>query len=88
MKKPREPKVKVHYGQRYEVSAWYPSGAMIEVAHERTEGLVGYFLSCCSRFNPVIWQDQLYTLARSCYLQGAMDAALVAAEENVDEVHK
>jgi hypothetical protein len=53
---------------------------MAEAAHERTEGMVGYFISCCHRYNPVIWQDQLYNLARSCYLQGASDAALTAAQ--------
>lgn len=68
-------RAKVHYGQRYEVSAWIPPAKMAEIACERTEGMVGYFLSCCHRFNPVIWQDQLHNLARSCYMQGINDAA-------------
>jgi hypothetical protein len=80
MKKQREPKIKIHHGHRYGVSAWMPSAGSIEAANDRTEGMVGFFLSCCHRYNPVIWQDQLYTLARSCYLQGAADAAMVAAQ--------
>ena len=79
-KKPRERKEPIHYGKRYGVSAWVPSAQMVEAAGDRTEGMVGYFISCCNRFNPVIWQDELYTLARSCYLQGAADIALVAAQ--------
>lgn len=74
------PRAKIHYGKRYEVSGYFPSAAQVEAAHERTEGMVGYFLSCCNRFNPVQWQDELYKLARSCYLQGANDTAKVAAE--------
>jgi hypothetical protein len=68
----------VHYGKRFEVSVYIPPKRLSEAAHERTEGMVGYFLSCAHR-DPVRWQNDLYTLARSCYLQGALDVAEVAA---------
>ena len=71
---------RIHYGQRFGVSAWVPSQAQIEAADERTEGMVGYFLSCARRDDSSRWMDDLYTLARSCYLQGAMDTAMVAAQ--------
>ena len=71
----------VHYGKRFGVSAWVPPAAQIDAAHERTEGMVGYFLSCAR----TDWrQDDLYTLARSCYLQGAMDTAMVAARMRLE----
>lgn len=73
-------RAKRHYGKLYEVSAWVPPLNAQDTAHERTEGMVLYFLSLCSRHDPVKWQDQLYTLARSCYLQGAADTAMVAAQ--------
>jgi hypothetical protein len=71
-------KRRIHYGNRYDVSAWIPSPEIARIAEERTEGLVGYFLSCASRA-PVKWQDQLHVLARSCYMQGLNDMAAAAA---------
>lgn len=70
---------KVHMGKRYDVSAWVPSQGLIDAATERTEGMVSYFLVNAHREWPQ-WMDDLYTLARSCYLQGASDTAKVAAE--------
>jgi hypothetical protein len=81
--KRREP---VHFGKRYEVSAWIPPSRMADVAHTRVEGMVGYFLSCAHR-DPVKWMDDLYILARSCYLQGATDTADVAAMMERGEVN-
>lgn len=76
---PRKPRAKIHYGNRFEVSAWVPSAELTKLAHERTEGMVGYFLACANR-DPTRWLYDLDTLARSCYLQGAGDAAMVAAQ--------
>jgi len=76
---------RIHYGKRYEVSAWGPPPPLIAAADERTEGLVGYFLNCARHYNPIRWQNDLYTLARSCYMQGVMDAAGVAAQMRRDE---
>jgi hypothetical protein len=73
-------RAKVHFGKRFGVSGWVPSRRLEEAADERTEGMVGYFLSTCSHHDPAKWQDQLYRLARSCYLQGAADTAMVAAQ--------
>jgi hypothetical protein len=78
-------RAKVHFGKRFSVSAWVPTYALQEAAHERTEGMVGYFLSTCSRHDPVKWQDQLYILARSCYLQGASDTADAAARLRISD---
>lgn len=72
-------RAKVHYGNRYGVAAWVPPAKLSDIAHERTEGMVGYFTDCCHRFNPVIWLDQLHVLARSCYMQGINDAAQAMA---------
>jgi len=70
---------KVHMGRRYDVSAWVPSEGQVNAAAERTEGMVNYFLVNARREWPQ-WMDDLYVLARSCYLQGANDTAKVAAE--------
>jgi hypothetical protein len=75
----------IHFGNRFEVSAYIPPRALTDVAHERTEGMVGYFLSCAHKRDCVKWQDDLYTLARSCYLQGALDMAEAGAKLRVKE---
>jgi len=68
-----------HYGNRYEVKAWVPKAEIARIAHERTEGIVGYFLACARRHDPRKWEDDLYNLARSCYMQGLSDMADAAA---------
>jgi len=78
----------IHYGNRFSVSAFFPSKELADVASERTEGMVGYFISCARRRDPLKWQDDLYTLARSCYLQGALDVAEVGAQMKVQEMIK
>jgi hypothetical protein len=78
-KKARALKQPIHFGDRYGVSAFVPPERISRIAHERTEGMVGYFLACCSRHDPVKWHDQLYMLARSCYMQGLHDMADSAA---------
>jgi hypothetical protein len=70
---------RIHYGERFGVSAFVPPPKLAKAAAERTEGLVGYFLSCAHR-EGLKWHDDLYSLARSCYVQGVLDAANVAAE--------
>ena len=74
----------VHYGERFKVSAYTPSRKLSDAAAERTEGLVEYFLSCAHR-DQMKWRDDLFTLARSCYLQGATDMADVAAQIQLKE---
>lgn len=78
----RKFKNRVHFGKRYGVSAWIPPKAQQDAAHERTEGMVSYFVSNCHRDWPR-YLDDLETLARSCYLQGAMDTAEVVAKLSV-----
>lgn len=76
----------VHYGRRYDVTAWIPTKPLTDLAHERTEGLVGYFLSCAHQA-PLRWQAEVATLARSCYLQGIndmLDAARDAAQRQAE----
>ena len=72
-------------GKRYDVSAWIPSTGQVDAAHERVEGMVEYFLVNARKEWPQ-WQNDLYVLARSCYLQGAKDAAEVAAKMSVKQV--
>jgi hypothetical protein len=78
-------RAKVHYGRRFEVSAWIPPKRLSDLAHDRIEGLVGYFLSCAHKRDCVKWQDDLYNLARSCYLQGVNDAVDTAARLRLRE---
>jgi hypothetical protein len=76
-------------GERYGVSAWIPSRELADAAGDRVEGMVAYFLTNARRYSPCDWQNDLYTLARSCYLQGAADTAMIAArilvERNVGQ---
>jgi hypothetical protein len=75
----------IHYGNRFEVSAWTPPAWLRDLASERIEGMVGYFLSCARRRDCMKWQDDLSTLARSCYLQGVHDAVDAAARTRMNE---
>jgi hypothetical protein len=81
-------RARVHYGERFEVTMWTPRKEWREAAQERVEGMVGYFLNCTDRRSLMQWQNDLYTLARSCYLQGAQDAAMVAAKMRLEEAKK
>lgn len=64
-----------------QITAYRPSPELVEAAQERTEGLVAYYREAIYRIDD--WKqeyDFLERLARSCYLQGAQDAANVAAQ--------
>ena len=68
---------RVHQGKRFDVSAWIPPQNWIDAAEDRTEGMVGYYIF--NQRNGQRGLEDLKTLVRSAYLQGAQDAAMVAA---------
>jgi hypothetical protein len=74
-------RARIHYGNRYSVKLTMPPEGILDVAHNRTEGMVGYFLSVACLGNPILWQQQLQRLAASCYLQGINDAVEVEARK-------
>ena len=61
-----------------QVSCYVPSEQLVSAAAERTEGMV--YLFVMEGRSGEKWMDDLHTLVRSAYLQGAQDAANVAAE--------
>lgn len=79
-------RAKIHYGDRFDVSLWIPPATMTAIAEERTEGMVGYFVSTRSRIDPVKFIDELGKLARSCYMQGLNDAIDAAAKLHVQQM--
>jgi hypothetical protein len=66
-------RARIHYGKRYSVKLGFPPEGILNVAHNRTEGMVGYFLDVGHR-EPMAWQEQLRRLCASCYIQGINDA--------------
>ena len=70
----------VDYARMFEVSAFVPSEGIRNAARERTEGLVNYFRIAAREMGAHEYENAVDTLARSCYIQGAQDAAKVAAE--------
>jgi len=73
---------RVHYGNRYHVKLWTPPVRILDVAHDRTEGMAGFFLATGSS-DYVRWRNDLYRLCASCYMQGVNDAV-----DSVDSVAK
>lgn len=67
-------RTRIDYGKRYSVKMTIPPEGILDVANNRTEGMVGYFVAAACLGNPVLWQQQLQKLAASCYLQGINDA--------------
>ena len=70
----------VDYARQFEVSAFVPPQALQAAADERTQNLVNYFRVASQHLSPQGYQRAIETLARSCYIQGAQDTALVAAQ--------
>jgi hypothetical protein len=70
-------------GKRCEVSAYIPPAHIIEIAHERTKGMVAYFEEVTRPPFQDYWETQEYisALARSCYMQGVNDTAYAAATQ-------
>ena len=64
----------------HELTAYVPKPELILVADERTEGMVSYYRESVRNADWKQDLDYLERLARSCYLQGAQDAANVAAQ--------
>lgn len=67
-------------GKRCEVTAYVPSEHLVEVAADRTKGMVDYFIEVTrppADYRTML--DCIEKLARSCYLQGAHDTAEAAA---------
>src|SRR5712671_1406068 len=64
------------------VVGYLPAHGLIEAAQERTEGMVLYYREAVRNmdFDWKMEWDYLERLARSCYIQGAQDTAMVAAQ--------
>ena len=77
----------IHYGKRYDVSAFIPPEAMVRIADERTRGMADFFVASASR-NSLTWIDQLHRLARSCYMQGVNDSVDSLAKARFRVVEK
>jgi len=67
-------RTRIHLGKPYAVKLTIPPDGIANVAHNRTEGMVGYFLEAACLGNPILWQQQLYRLAAASYMQGINDA--------------
>jgi len=52
---------------------------VVEIAEERTKGMVAYFEAAISHVSWMMGFDCIRVLARSCYLQGLNDAIDAAA---------
>lgn len=63
-----------------QITAYVPSSELVDAAQERTEGMVAYYREAVYAKDWRTELDYLERLARSCYLQGAQDAANVAAQ--------
>jgi len=61
-----------------DVSCYVPPQSMVAAAEERTEGMVSLFVMEARSGRQ--WMDDLRTLVRSAYIQGAQDAANIAAK--------
>ena len=64
--------------QLCEVSCFVPPPELVAAARERTEGMVWLFVM--ESRSGEKWMEDLQTLVRSAYIQGAQDAADVAAK--------
>ncbi len=75
----------VGLGKRCEVSMYIPPQHIIEIAEERTHGLVEYFEEFTRPPFHDYWKFQEYiaTLARSCYMQGVNDTVQAAAQTGI-----
>jgi hypothetical protein len=60
-------------GNRYQVKLWVPPKQMQEIADERTEGMVSYYVEAARGMDFIRQLNALDVLARSCYLQGVND---------------
>ena len=65
---------RIHLGKRYSVKLTIPPEGIANVANDRTEGMVRYFLEASCLGNPILWEQQLHRLGAACYLQGLNDA--------------
>lgn len=66
-------------GSRCEIKLIIPSQGALNVAAERTEGMVEYFQAVTRNCNYSGFADYLERLVRSAYLQGVEDAAVAMA---------
>lgn len=66
-------------GIRCEVSMFSPSKELLDIAEERTDGIVSYYIEVSrNRSNDFITRlKDLDTLAQSCYMQGVNDVLKV-----------
>jgi hypothetical protein len=62
-------------GNRCEVKMWIPAQRYIEIAAERTDGMVKYFLETVDSLSWMKAWDYIHMLVRSAYMQGVTDAA-------------
>ena len=66
-------------GERCDVKLMIPPARAIEIAAERTDGMVDYFQVVTRDCNYLGFVDYLERLVRSAYLQGVEDAAVAMA---------
>jgi hypothetical protein len=70
--------------KREQITAYNPTPELIAAAEERTAGMVEYFRLAVREADWNTGWDYLERLVRSAYLQGAQDAANVAAQWRKD----
>ena len=70
--------------KREQLTAYTPKAGLIAAAEERTAGMVEYFRWAVREADWKTEWDYLERLVRSAYLQGAQDAANVAAQLRKD----
>lgn len=76
-------RLREHQGKKFGVKLWIPPERLLEVAANRTDGMLGYFYSngACSIETAI---RNLRDLVRAAYLQGLTDMAdAVARNEKV-----
>ena len=62
------------------VRAFIPERRYVEIAEERTGGMVNYFWEATRRVGFITAYDYVQRLANSAYLQGVADAAVAMAK--------
>jgi hypothetical protein len=66
-----------------QLTGYVPTPGLVEAAHERTQSMVSYYREAVRHADWRQEWDFLERLAQSCYLQGAQDAANVAAQMQI-----
>lgn len=70
--------------KRFAVKLYLPPESSMELARDRTEGMVHFFMSVSTGCDWLTAFEHLDTLIRSAYLQGVKDCAEVVAKRGLD----